>query len=147
MTPTQLAWTGPNPDQIAAWNLVQAGHLIGRRFYREFSKNGLTPTQFGVLLQLHLHPDMTNNHIARSVLVTPQSMSELLDSLQSLGLVERDAAPGRGRRVAIRLTDVGTERLQQCSEAVGRVQESLGLTEQNHHDLNHLLTAVLATAT
>ncbi|QNK83109.1 MarR family winged helix-turn-helix transcriptional regulator [Nakamurella sp. PAMC28650] len=138
-------WAGPPPDQITAWNLIQAGHLIGRRFHREFSRLGLTPTQFGVLLQLQLHPDMSNNQIARSVLVTPQSMSELLESLESLGHVERDLPAGRGHRIAIRLTDAGRERLHQCSAAVARVEESLGLSGQGREQLNELLASVLAT--
>ena len=138
------AWPGPDPDQIAPWNLVQAGHLIGRRFHREFAQVGLTPTQFGVLLQLDLHPEMSNNQIARSVLVTPQTMSELLDSLENLDLIRRDAAR-RGHRVPVRLTGAGRQRLQQCSAGIDLVQQSLGLSQQQHDDLNRILAVILAS--
>ena len=147
MTSTPPAWAGPPPDQIAAWNLIQAGHLIGRRFHREFSVLGLTPTQFGVLLQLELHPDMSNNQIARSVMVTPQSMSELLESLRSLDYVESGTPAGRGHRIAIRLTDSGRRRLHECSAAVARVEASLGLTDSKQDELNRLLASILSTGT
>ncbi|QNK80510.1 MarR family winged helix-turn-helix transcriptional regulator [Nakamurella sp. PAMC28650] len=133
-TSTPPAWSGPPPEEIAAWNLIQVGRLIGRRFHREFTALGVTPTQFGVLLQLQLHPDRSNNEIARSVLVTPQSMSEPLESLESLGLIERDPPVGGWHRVAIRLTDAGRHRLHPCSAAVGRAEDSLGLTD--HADRN-----------
>ena len=104
----------------------------------------MTPTQFGVLLQLQLHPDTSNNQIARSVLVTPQSMSELLESL---GLIEREPPVGRGHRVAIRLTDAGRHRLHPCSAALGRAEDSLGLTDHGRQEFNELLLQIPDTRT
>ena len=146
MTSPRSGWTGPDPDQITAWNLVQAGHLVGQRFHRQFSRLGLTPTQFGVLLQLQLHPNMSNNEIARSVLVTPQSMSELLESLEAAGFIERDTALGRGHRIGIRLMAAGTDRLNRATSAVDAVQQSLRLSAEQHRDLNRILGMITTSA-
>jgi len=139
----QQHWPGPDPDDITAWLLVQAGHLAGRRFTAVLGDLGLTPIQFGVLLQLDLHPAMSNGEIARSVLVTPQSMSELLGSLERLGLVERESEGGRGRRVRARLTPAGRQTLEACSRRVAEVEASLGLTATEARQINALLRRLL----
>ncbi len=138
-------WSGPPPQDISAWNLIQVAHLVGRRFHTALALVGLTPTQFGTLIQLDLHPEMSNNQIARAVLVTPQTMSELLTSLQLLGLVERAASAGRGRRVAVRLTDAGRDVLERSAHAIGQVEASLGLDGGQQQVLNGLLNHILTT--
>jgi len=41
----------------------------------------LTPTQFGVLAQLSIHPGLIQSELARRNLVRPQSVDELIRSL------------------------------------------------------------------
>lgn len=139
----QRTWTGPAPADITAWTLVQAGHVAGRLFTAALGEEGVTPIQFGVLLQLDLHPGMSNGELARAVLVTPQSVSELMTSLERLGLVEREIPQGRGRRVRATLTSAGRRTLQHCSTAVDKVEQSLGLTQQQSRQLNTLLHHII----
>lgn len=129
MAPASRTWTGPDPNDLTAWTIVQAGHLVGRRFWQALIAVDLSPVQFGVLLNLDLHPGMSNAQLARSVLITPQSMSELMSALARAGLVERDASPGRGRPVTARLTAAGRTRLAACASIVGAVEASLDLTD------------------
>jgi DNA-binding MarR family transcriptional regulator len=136
-------WPGPAPDSIAAWALVQASHVVARRFRAAFGRLGLSPTQFGVLLELDLHPGLSNGEIARAVLVTPQSMSDLLASLERLGYVDRDDSAGQGHRVPARLTPAGRAMLRECAAAVTGVEESLGLTPQQAGELTALLRIVI----
>ncbi|MBL7253622.1 MarR family winged helix-turn-helix transcriptional regulator [Paractinoplanes lichenicola] len=140
----EQTWPGPAPDDIVAWTLVQASHRVARRFRSAFGRLGLSPTQFGVLLELDLHPGSSNGEVARAVLVTPQSMSDLLNSLQRLGYVERDGSAGQGHRVPARLTAAGRQVLRECATAVMGVEESLGLTREQAGQLNSLLHAVSA---
>ncbi|GIE83156.1 putative transcriptional regulator, MarR family protein [Actinoplanes philippinensis] len=140
-------WPGPAPEDIAVWTLVQASHVVARRFREALGEAGLTPTQFGVLLELDLRPGLANGEVARAVLVTPQSMSDLLVSLQRLGYIERDASAGHGRRVPAQLTADGRAALRRCATAVELVETSLGLDREQAAQLNALLRLVLATAT
>jgi len=66
-------------------------------------------------------------------------MSELLTSLQHLGLVDRDPPPGRGHRVTTRLTPTGRAALRRCADAVTHVEDSLGLPPEQTNQLNTLL--------
>jgi DNA-binding MarR family transcriptional regulator len=142
----ERTWPGPAPEGIAAWTLVQASHVVARRFRAAFGRLGLSPTQFGVLLELDLHPGSANGEVARAVLVTPQSMSDLLASLERLGYVERDDSAGHGRRVPARLTRAGREILRECAAAVADVEKSLGLTPEQAAQLNGLLRIIAARA-
>jgi DNA-binding MarR family transcriptional regulator len=137
-------WPGPPPEDIAAWTLVQASHRVARNFRAAFRDVGLTPTQFGVLLELDLHPGSSNGELARAVLVTPQSMSDLLASLERLHLIERDDSAGHGFRIPARLTPAGRRALRLCAAAVDGVERSLGLTPTQAAQLNALLRIVVA---
>ena len=138
------AWTGPAPDRIVSWALVQAGHVVAARFRNALAEVGLTPIQFGVLLQLDLTPGMSNGEIARVVLVTPQAMSGLLSTLQRLDLIARDDSAGHGRRVPARLTTHGRDTLRRCADAIAGVEAALGLTPHQAAQLNDLLSVVVA---
>jgi DNA-binding MarR family transcriptional regulator len=135
-------WPGPAPEGIAAWTLVQASHVVARRFRAAFGRLGLSPTQFGVLLELDLRPGSSNGEVARAVLVTPQSMSDLLTSLARLGYVDRDDSAGQGHRVPARLTPAGRQMLRECAAAVADVEQSLGLTPEQTGQLNTLLRLI-----
>jgi DNA-binding MarR family transcriptional regulator len=139
----EQAWPGPPPESVVAWTLVQASHVVARRFRAAFGRVGLSPTQFGVLLELDLHPGSSNGEVARAILVTPQSMSDLLASLERLGYVRRDDSAGQGRRVPARLTAAGREVLRECAAALGDVEESLGLTTDQARRLNAALHVIV----
>ncbi|MBL7260246.1 MarR family winged helix-turn-helix transcriptional regulator [Paractinoplanes lichenicola] len=141
----EQVWPGPAPENLTAWTLVQASHVVARRFRAAFGRLGLSPTQFGVLLELDLHPGLSNGEVARAVLVTPQSMSDLLASLARLGYIERDDSAGQGHRVPARLTPAGREMLHQCAAEVAGVEKSLGLTREQAGQLNTLLRIVTSS--
>jgi DNA-binding MarR family transcriptional regulator len=141
-----FAWEGGSPDDYVGWTLIQASHALGRHFEAALTSLGLTPMQFGVLVQLSLRPNLGSAELARLVLVTPQSMGELLQSLQRMGLVERDHSVGPGRRVTARVTKAGHAALRQATPIVKalNVPESLGLTIEERSLLNQLLHKVRA---
>lgn len=141
---TERAWKGPESGDITAWLVVQAGHFVGRRFWSSLAAAGLTPIQFGVLLELDREPDPSNAQLARTVLITPQAMSELLTALEQEGLIDRDHSGGKGRRVPTRLTAAGRDRLNQCTDLIDDVQNSLGLTTAEHRQLRSLLRSILS---
>lgn len=135
-------WPGSDPADIAAWTLVQAGHVTGRRFTAALAEVGLTPTQFGALLVLDLEPGLSGGEIARRIAVTPQSVSELIATLADVGLLTRDPSRGRGHPIAARLTAAGQAALRAASTAVDTVN-ALGLSEPEMRRLNELLHKVI----
>nr|AHE14704.1 MarR family protein [uncultured bacterium] len=144
---SNVRWGGGSPDDYVGWTLIQASHAFGRHVETLLGTVGLTPMQFGVLVQLSLRPNLGSAELARQVLVTPQSMGELLQSLERMGLVERDRSVGPGRRITARVTDAGRAALGRATPIVKalNVPESLGLTAGERKQLNELLHKMRAT--
>jgi DNA-binding MarR family transcriptional regulator len=147
--PGTPGWSGGDPGAVTGWTLVRAHHQIARLFTETLAGAGLTPAQFGVLVQLAAEPGASQAEIARRVLVTPQSIGELLGSLERLGHVTR--TPGRpGRATVVALTEAGRAALDRATPLVRQLNSprALGLTAEEDATLNSLLHKVLrATAT
>lgn len=132
-----------DPESVTGWTLVRAYQLMARRFTAAFAEAGLTPTHFGVLVQLARHPGSSQAALARSVFMTPQAMGELLATLQDRGLVTRQAQQ-RGRPIPVALTEAGLGALRRAIPAVTALNqpEVLGLTAAEDATLNALLHKV-----
>lgn len=132
-------------EAFPAWTLVQASHVVARRFAAVFAQVGLTPTQFGVLAYLAEEPALTQAELARRVLVRPQSLRELLVPLLERGLVSREGPAGRGRRSGIALTDAGREVMASALPGVRAFTAGLGLDADQLRVLDDLLHTILRT--
>lgn len=133
-----------SPADLIAWTLVQTAHLAGRRFHEVFASQGLTAHQFGILVQLSREPGVSQAALARHILVTPQSVGDILTSMQDTGLVRRTPAPRRGGAISVELTPQGQKALAQTFPLVGAINtpQALGLSEADARTLNALLHRV-----
>lgn len=115
----------PDPEglgeELVLWELVQTAHLAARAFRELFATVGLTPTQFGVLACLADGDDFTKAQLARALMVRPQSMDPLIETLLFNGLVERDGTPRRGRAAGIAITPTGLQRLARIRPRVSEI--------------------------
>lgn len=111
----------PQEEGLVLWELVQTAHLAEQTFRHLFATVGLTPTQFGVLACLADGDDFTKAELARALLVRPQSMDPLIETLLGDSLVDRDGPPRRGRAAGIRITDRGRERLAEVRPRVAAI--------------------------
>jgi DNA-binding MarR family transcriptional regulator len=132
------------PDDIVGWTLVQTYHRVAERFRQVFGEAGLTPHQFGVLVQLSIEPEISQAGLARTILITPQSMSAVLRQMADAGLVSLPASRGRGVPRPASLTPLGRRTLGATYPKVGAMNSpgSLGLTESEARTLNTLLHKV-----
>jgi DNA-binding MarR family transcriptional regulator len=132
-------------DDAVGWTVVRTAHVLSRRFEEVMRAFALTPAQFGVLATIAEDPGIGSGQLARKVLVTPQSVGELVASLEVSGHVVRDRAGGRGRRAGIELTPQGRTVLTEAFTAVAALNEPavLGLEPHEAATLNALLHRVL----
>ncbi|MCK1317294.1 MULTISPECIES: MarR family transcriptional regulator [unclassified Bradyrhizobium] len=83
------------------------------------AKQGLTPTQHQALLGIKgfVRPGpATVGDVARFLLIRPHSAVELINRLAKLGLVGRVADPQDARRVHLKLTGRGEQKLRALSQ-------------------------------
>jgi DNA-binding MarR family transcriptional regulator len=104
--------------------------VLRRRLTAAIEPTGLTLPAYTALSVLRAQDGLSNAHLARRSLVTPQSMSEVLALLVDQGYVRRRAEPGHGRVIRTELTKAGSRALERCDRAVNDVEsEMLGNLE------------------
>ncbi len=86
---------------------------------------GLTPIQYMVLSILSHRDTWSTAELARRFHIAPQSMTEIIASLQKKKLIARSKSLAHGRIINIRLTAAGIRMLDRCNLAVDRLERSV----------------------
>jgi DNA-binding MarR family transcriptional regulator len=110
---------------------------------------GLTTAQYAVLGFLEDAGALSNAELARRCYVTPQTMNQLVASLEARGLIQRAAHPTHGRILQTSLTGQGGRLVAQAHERVGAVESRMtaALSEDERGQLTRLLDACAAALT
>jgi DNA-binding MarR family transcriptional regulator len=104
--------------------------------------HGLTTLQYTTLSVLHRHgTPLSNAQLARRAYMTPQSMSEVIDALESKGLIKRNPHPNHGRLLPATLTPKGRRELASCDRAVDEMEDVM-LAELSDRDREVFLEMV-----
>jgi MarR family 2-MHQ and catechol resistance regulon transcriptional repressor len=87
--------------------LMRASRSVLARVERRLARDGLTPTQLGVLeVLLHLGP-LTHRELGRKVLTSAGNVTDVVDKLEVRALVLRVRAAADRRQVRVQLTPAG----------------------------------------
>ena len=142
----QPGWSGGDPDALTGLTLVRAFQAVRRVFVATLAPYDVTPQQFSVLMHLVQRPGMSQADLAREVLATPQSVGELLQQMERLGMVERTAPARRGLPIAVQASTAGRALLDEITPQVVAAfsPDALGLDEASYDRLNADLHTVLA---
>ncbi|MDA2812651.1 MarR family transcriptional regulator [Nocardiopsis sp. RSe5-2] len=131
MPPTESAAVPPAPADPAAappsFTYV-AGRVdqgIRRELNRRLRPHGLSVPELTVLSVLARRTGLSNAQLARRSMVTPQSMNQVLASLEQRSLVERTSDPDHGRVRRTVLTPEGAAVLGRAQEAVDELEDEI----------------------
>lgn len=86
---------------------------LARRLRTERSSDDLTPSQMAVLATLMRNGPTSTGQLAASERIRPPSMTRILNSLRTRGLVTRTAHPHDRRLVSYEVTPQAREMVQQ----------------------------------
>ncbi|HEY6698605.1 MAG TPA: MarR family transcriptional regulator [Acidimicrobiales bacterium] len=102
---------------------------------------GLSVNQYTTLSVLDRRSGLSNAQLARRALVSPQSMNEVLLTLEERGLVRRRAHPEHGRILQAHLTAKGRALLARCDAEVHQVEARMvsGLGDEDRKALRKAL--------
>lgn len=100
---------GREPDPELAQLASELRIVVGRMIRRLRVEHRVPMTQAAVLGRLGRDGPQSIGELASAESVRPQSMSQTLTELESVGWVERQADASDGRRARIELTDAGRE--------------------------------------
>lgn len=100
----------PGHPAVIAWRRLQRfSARIDRLLDATLRDHGINRAQFDVLLTIGANEGLTQQQLAQSIGLTRANVSQLLDRLQTAGLVERIP---QGRAYALRLTSNGLTLLE-----------------------------------
>lgn len=135
----QLKARGARDPAVRAWlRLFRVFHKVDRMATNEMRIHGLTMAQFDVLARVGMQGGMTQQELADSLLVTKGNVCQLLDRMESGGMIRRQQ---QGRSNCLFLTPEG-ERLfaQVVPEHEGLIEQAFStLTPAEQLQLLHLL--------
>jgi DNA-binding MarR family transcriptional regulator len=135
--------------------IARLDRAIRREITDMVAPHGLTATQYTALSVLRMGKGLSNAQLARRSYVTPQSMIEMLGTLEAKGLIVRSPAPDHGRILRTELTAKGRRLLSRCDSAINRMEiemtrelspEQLDEFEQMLRSCVHMLHAGLPDA-
>jgi DNA-binding MarR family transcriptional regulator len=94
-------------------------------FEQECRDLSLTPAQFAVLSVLAATPEIDQARLSRCLGFDKVTIMYILRGLADRGLIEREATTGRGRRIALSLTQAGTTLLENAQRPTEQASASL----------------------
>ncbi|HSP72095.1 MAG TPA: MarR family transcriptional regulator [Gaiellaceae bacterium] len=106
---------------------------------------GLTTQQYTTLSILGHKGGLSNAQLARRANMTPQSMSELIEALETKGLLVRKAHPNHRRVFPASLTPKGCRVLTACDAAVDELEDEM-LRELSCAERDRLRDGLIAAA-
>jgi DNA-binding MarR family transcriptional regulator len=135
-----------DPEEQLGYVLVRAAEQVSRPWLAAMRRHGINPRQFSVLALLVREPALSQGELARRVMVTPQSMSELIAALAEAELLQRGVAEP-GRASDLRVTSKGKALLKKAYPVVEETQRDAfaALTAKEREQLGGLLRKLLAS--
>jgi DNA-binding MarR family transcriptional regulator len=106
---------------------------------------GLTVPQYIALIALHYLPGQSAAQLARTALVTPQTMATILGNLEAKALIERRHSPLHVRVLVTTLTARGEELVLRADEAVRGIENALAEAFEETARRNFISALVRAT--
>jgi DNA-binding MarR family transcriptional regulator len=135
------------PLRPVIYLLKQVQNALRSALDEALTQVDLTASQADVLSALAYVPHLSNAELARVSFVTPQSMVELLKSLEARGFVVRRPHPAGGRAMPAELTRQGAKQLMMVRLAMRELEDRLlrGVTSEDRTRLRVMLEHCLAS--
>lgn len=105
--------------------IKRAQHAFRRAMDDALRPLHLTSAQYGALSALEFKPHASNASLARACFITPQTMIELIKSLEGAGLVARQPHPEHGRFLQTNLTESGRVTLGAAHQVMESIEEKM----------------------
>jgi DNA-binding MarR family transcriptional regulator len=144
---TSYADTPPTPPAAGRTSLLYAVKrlelAVRSQLDNMLKPAGITALQYTALTVLERHDGLPAAQLARDSFVTPQSMADMVRTLEARGLVHRERNPRNGRELLIHLTEDGRGFLAACAAPAADLEERMlsSLSPGQVDDFRRVLTA------
>ena len=130
--------------ELIGFNLRCAQLTLFQHFSGSVGRDGISAPQFGTLLLIEANPDISQSAVAEALRFDRSSLVQIIDRLESRGLVVRNVSPSDRRSHALRLTDDGAEELSKLKTMALKHEADVAaaLNEEERAQLIALLAKV-----
>ena len=116
--------------------MAEFGKAYTRRIFAEMEKAGTTPARARLLMALKCRGTCMMSELGTQLNVTPRSVTKLVDSLESEGLVAREQHPTDRRATLLKLTGKGMlvckESMLANQAAVANIYDHISPADRKH---------------
>lgn len=113
-------------DGHLGYLLRQAAAVHRLKMERTLTDLGVTPAQFSVLTMLAAYPGQSNADIARLALLTPPTVTVIVNNLEAMGAISKRDHAVHGRIRHNDVTQFGMTLLAKCRQRVQVLESDLG---------------------
>lgn len=113
------------PEGRVGYLLRQAQHALRLAMDASLRNLGITVPQFQILGVIQAEPGLSGAELARDSMLTPQSVNELVVTIERAGLIERRPHPRDGRVRAVHLTPEGQRTIAAAKKRVYAVEHQM----------------------
>jgi DNA-binding MarR family transcriptional regulator len=137
-------FTPLDPDAQLGYLVARVADQVAKPWSASLRAHGINPRQFSILALLAHDSTLSQGELARRVLITPQSMSESLASLEREGFIAR-GQPAPGRAMSLQLSAKGRKLLTLANPLVedSNRESFAALTPKERATLARLLHKLL----
>jgi DNA-binding MarR family transcriptional regulator len=135
----------PLPRPPLGYVLARTHHALRAAHDEALRPFDLTMPQVAILVALVQNPGLSVAELARRAFMKPQSMGELLATLENRGLVRRRPHPEHGRVLPAELTPAGHKAVEGCRGLASQVESRMlsRLSSAERRSLANLLERCL----
>ena len=122
-------------------------HAVVRPFYaKSMVSLDLKPSEFATLSLIQENPGASQGQVAEAIFVNAQNMANLIEKIESRGLIRREASGEDKRSYSLFLTDAGQALIEQALPKVQLLenQATAMLSEAEKQQLLSLLNKMIA---
>jgi DNA-binding MarR family transcriptional regulator len=117
---------GAGSSADVTFSLLGAAHAVEDRIESSLNPLGLSLAKLNVLgILVGSSTPLTLGDLAEKLACVRSNVTQLVDRLESDGLVRREADPGDRRSIRAVITDAGRDRERAGSTALARVQDDV----------------------
>jgi DNA-binding MarR family transcriptional regulator len=144
-TAEQRESSGARPQPSLTYVVGRVSQGIRRELRARLAPCGLSVSDVTTLSVLRGRTGLSNAQLARRALITPQSMIEVLASLEHRGLVVRRADSANARIMRAALTPSGRRTLERADAVIERLEDELlaGIAPEQRELVRTALTSAM----
>lgn len=105
-----------------SYALARTDRLINQILNEELKKIEITLPQLTMLSVIQRKPGVSNAKLAELAFIKPQSTTKVIQELENREWITKTADPEHGRRILIKLSELGEEKLRACRAIVSQVE-------------------------